>query len=134
MRDLCAGVFNTLKSSKTMYMSVQNLLQKVDMLSADQRHIFDNINTHLHHQQQHETNKCACDMQLLRVFISGVGGTVKSFLIEAVKSLINNMWPLDDITCAVAAPTGLAACNVGGVTIHRLFQLPVEHEDKTAGY
>ena len=34
----------------------------------------------------------------------------------------------------MAAPTGLAACNVGGVTIHRLFQLPVEHEGKTAGY
>ena len=27
--------------------------------------------------------------------------------------------------CAVAASTGL---NVGGITIHRLFQLPVEHE------
>ena len=44
------------------------------------------------------------------------------------------MWPSDDITCAVAAPTGLAAINIGGVTIHRLFQVPVEHEGKTAGY
>ena len=24
--------------------------------------------------------------------------------------------------------------NVGGLTIHRLFQLPIEHEGKTAGY
>ena len=37
-------------------------------------------------------------------------------------------------TFAVAAPTGLAAFNVGGITTHRLFQLPVEHEGKTAGY
>ena len=29
---------------------------------------------------------------------------------------------------------GLAAFNVGGVTIHRLFQLPIEHDSKTAGY
>ena len=36
------------------------------------------------------------------------------------------------ITCAVAAPTGLAAFNVGGVTIHRLLQLPIEHENNTA--
>ena len=28
----------------------------------------------------------------------------------------------------------LAAFNVGGVTIHRLFQLPIEHEGKEAGY
>ncbi len=37
------------------------------------------------------------------------------------------MWPLDGLTCAIAVPTGLAAFNVGGVTIHRLFQL---HEGK----
>ena len=36
--------------------------------------------------------------------------------------------------CAVTAPTGLAAYNVGGVTIHRLLQLPIEHEGRGAGY
>ena len=36
--------------------------------------------------------------------------------------------------CVVAAPTDLAAFNVGGITIHRLFQLPDEHEGKAAGY
>ena len=68
------------------------------------------------------------------MFVSGVGGTGKSFLIEAIKALIADIWPTNNLTCAVAAPTGLAAFNVGGITIHRLFQLPVEHEGKTAGY
>ena len=36
--------------------------------------------------------------------------------------------------CAIAAPTGLAAFNVGGITIHRLFQLPIEHSGKAATY
>ena len=36
--------------------------------------------------------------------------------------------------CAIAAPTGLAAFNVGGVTIHRLFQLPIDHTAKAASY
>uniref|UniRef100_A0A1X7VI11 ATP-dependent DNA helicase n=1 Tax=Amphimedon queenslandica TaxID=400682 RepID=A0A1X7VI11_AMPQE len=36
--------------------------------------------------------------------------------------------------CAIVAPTGIAAFNVGGLTIHKLFQLPIEHEGKTAGY
>ena len=31
-------------------------------------------------------------------------------------------------------PTGLAAFNIGDVTIHRLFQLPIEHEGKSAEY
>ena len=41
------------------------------------------------------------------------------FLIEA---LVASIWQSDD------ARNGLAAFNVGGITIHRLFQLPVEHE------
>ena len=32
-----------------------------------------------------------------------------------------------EIMCAIVAPTGIAAFNVGGLTIHR-------HEGKTAGY
>lgn len=57
-----------------------------------------------------------------------------SFLIDTVKALVNHLWPSCDFTCAVVAPTGLAAFNVSGITIHRLFQLPIEHEGKTAEY
>ena len=39
-----------------------------------------------------------------------------------------------ELSCAIVATTGLAAFIVGGLTIHRLFQLPIEHKDKTAGY
>ena len=48
--------------------------------------------------------------------------------------MVAHLWPTSDLTCAVVAPTGLAAFNVGGLTIHRLFQLPVEHDAKTASY
>ncbi len=68
------------------------------------------------------------------MFVSVVGGTSKSFVIEAIKALVVSMWPLHDLTCATAAPTGLAAFNVGGITVHRLFQLPIEHEGRAAGY
>ena len=67
------------------------------------------------------------------MFVSGVGGTGKSFLIEAIKAQVAEIWNKDDpdvVTCAVTVPTGLAAFNVGGVTVHRLFQLPVEHSKK----
>ena len=104
------------------------------MLNTDQKRVFDKVKAHFLHQKEHEANKCACNLTPLRMFVSGVGGTDKSFLIETIKSLVGHLWPTDDLTCAVAAPTGLAAFNVGGITIHRLFQLPVEHEGKTAGY
>ena len=69
------------------------------------------------------------------MFVSGVGGTGKSFLINVLHDLVADMWPLDKVTCAVSPPTGLAAFNVLGITIYRLLQqLLVEHEGKTAGY
>ena len=93
-----------------------SLESRVAMLNADQRRIFD-VKSHLLHQQQHEEKKCHCsDLKLLQMFVSGVGGTGKSFLIEAIKALITDIWPTNDLTFAVAAPTGLAAFNVGGVT------------------
>ena len=40
----------------------------------------------------------------------------------------------NDTKCAVGAPTDMASYNIGGVTVHRLFSLPIEHEGKTAGF
>ena len=70
------------------------------------------------------------------MFVSGVGGTGKSFLIKTVRALVSKLWEEEtrSTLCAVTAPTGLAAFNVGGVTIHRLLQLPIEHEGRGAGY
>ena len=70
------------------------------------------------------------------MFVSGVGGTGKSFLIETIRIEVKEIWKdhaSDDTTCAAAISTGLAAYNVGGVTVHRLFQLPIK-QGKTAGY
>ena len=129
---------NAMTELEDINKNVQNdltLEERVAKLNADQYRIFQNINNHLTHQQLHEQNGCNCsDFKQLCMFVSGVGGTGKSFLIEAIKSLVNEIWPSDDLTCAIAAPTGLAAFNIGGVTLHMLFQLPVEHEGKTAGY
>ena len=107
------------------------LSDRVRMLNADQRRVFDNIKNSLDHQKLHESKQCDCTSHKpFLMFVSGVGGTGKSFLIETIKAQVAEMWNMDNpdtITCAVAAPTGLAAFNIGGVTAHRLFQLPVEH-------
>ena len=108
--------------------------EREPFLNADQRRVFDTVKTHLLHERSHENNKCSCnDLKPLRLFISGVGDTGKSFLIEIIKILLTSMWNSDDLLCAVAAPTGLAAFNVGGVTMHRLFQLPIQLEQLATG-
>ena len=50
--------------------------------------------------------------------------------------MVNYMWKdkPESVRCALAAPTGLAAFNIDGVTVHRLFQLPIEHDSKTSTY
>ena len=114
-----------------------SLEECVSMMNVDQTCIFQNVKHHLVHQEKHEAKACQCsDLKPLHMFLSGVGGTGKSFLIEAIRQQVAAIWKekTDGLTCAVAAPTGLAAFNVGGVTIHRLLQLPIEHEGKTAGY
>ena len=63
------------------------LHERIIMLNPDQKRVFDNVKAHLLHQKLHEANKCSCDLEPLRLFVSGVGGTGKFFLIEAIKAL-----------------------------------------------
>ena len=109
----------------------------VASLNIDQKRVFQLVKYHLEHQLQHENGSCKCtDMKPLHMFVSGVGGTGKSFLIKTIRALVTQVWhnEKDSLLCAINAPTGLAAFNVGGVTIHRLLQLPIEHEGRAAGY
>ena len=57
----------------------------------------------------------------LRMIISGTAGTGKSYLIKCLRLLLN------DQMC-VAAPTGVAAFNIEGHTLHSLFSLPTKGE------
>ena len=111
-----------------------SLDERVSMLNQDQKRVFGNVKAHFLHQKCHEAKQCSCDFSPLRLFVSGVGGSGKSFLIEAIKALMNSLWNSEGLLCGIAAPTGLAGFNVGGITIHRLFQLPVEHATKATSY
>ena len=54
----------------------------------------------------------------LLLIINGFAGTGKSYLINALRNLLQQ-------TCAVTATTGKASFNINGVTIHSLLNLPV---------
>ncbi len=57
------------------------------------------------------------------LFITGGAGTGKSFVV--------NRWleTVDRADVAICAPTGVAALNVGGVTLHRMFHIPFSIAD-----
>lgn len=52
------------------------------------------------------------------VFLTGKAGTGKTTFLKRIRSSTGK-------AAAVAAPTGVAAINAGGVTLHSLFQLPL---------
>lgn len=57
------------------------------------------------------------------VFLSGEGGTGKSYVAECfIQWCYENKKKI-----VIGAPTGVAAINVGGVTNHRLFGLPIDY-------
>lgn len=52
------------------------------------------------------------------VFFTGPAGTGKSVLMRAIISELKRKWAKDPEKLAVTASTGLAACNIGGITLH----------------
>ena len=61
----------------------------------------------------------------LRATITGIGGGGKSLVINTIISIIRKMTDVND-TVKVAAPSGCAAHNVNGTTLHTLLGLKVQ--------
>ncbi|XP_067209109.1 uncharacterized protein [Linepithema humile] len=90
-----------------------DVLEMIEKLNMDQKRVFDRVITTVE-----------SDDSRLRLYVSGEGGTGKSYLIKTIRCWIKENLKKDT---AVAAPTGIAAFNIDGLTIHRLLQLPIEH-------
>ena len=64
-----------------------------------------------------------------RVFLSGPGGVGKSHVIKLIHSdtlkflKLSGAFEPDDVTVLLTAPTGVAACNINGMTLHSAFLL-----------
>ena len=70
-------------------------------------------------QQHMESN----DTDPLRMIVSGTAGTGKSYLIHCLRLLLQDK-------VRVVAPTGVAAFNVDGNTLHSLLSLPTKGDFK----
>ncbi|KAK3917000.1 ATP-dependent DNA helicase [Frankliniella fusca] len=60
-----------------------------------------------------------------RVILQGKAGCGKSYLLHCMKQYSTECFGID--SCATLGPTGVAAKNVNGCTIHSFFRLPTRH-------
>jgi len=88
----------------------------IDSLFPDQRHVIIEVLNKLK-----EWIECSDSRQFkpLRMTVNGPGGSGKSVVINTLVSVIRKIFQRDDII-RVSAPTGTAAFNVGGETLHHL--------------
>jgi hypothetical protein len=78
----------------------------------------------IHISDEYRTVESLLDAGYPVVFVTGNAGTGKSTLIQYLRTVLKKK-------LVVVAPTGVAALNVGGVTIHSFFHLPPKiHEDE----
>ena len=70
------------------------------MLNSDQHRVYQKITNHLLHDLDHENGVCTCtNLKPMHIFVSGVGGTGKSFLIQALRAFVKATWPdLNNVT------------------------------------
>ena len=69
----------------------------------------------------------------LLMFVTGGAGVGKSFLIRTIKEMLIRTQQHHHNPVLLTAPTGIAAYNIGGITVHSAFCLPVEHH-RSASY
>ena len=102
-------------------MSPETFREKLKSLSNDQKRVLKYLHWRLNDKKE---------MKQIQLFLTGNAGTGKSFLLEVIiewlrltKAKYSGHDPV-----AVAAPTGLAAKAINGVTLHSLLKLPIQHD------
>ena len=106
--------------SLTAWSSTETSLEnRLACLSSDQKVFFSIIRRHF----QHSTN------EKLHMFCTGGAGTGKSFLLRAIVDWLCLCHAIQPgcSSVVVTAPTGVAARNVMGHTLHSIFRQPVQH-------
>ena len=100
---------------------------KVAGLNDSQREAFDQIVLWTSERHQYFMGESNSLPEPLHLFITGGAGTGKSHLISIIKEHIERSHTGSQNACMLVAPTGVLAFNIGGLTIHYAFWLPVEH-------
>jgi len=88
-------------------------------LSNEQEEVLKLLKLQISSKNSNSNIKC-----MKRIIVMGKAGTGKSTLIHKMYSEVYNTFGVDSIE--IAAPTGMAAINIKGNTLHSLFKLPLQ--------
>ena len=131
--DLQAALFDDTDSNilSRRRMTDAEYNSKVASLNDSQQEAFDQIVQWTRERHQYFMGETNSFPEPLHLFITGGAGTGKSHLISVIKEHIERSHTGSQNACMLVAPTGVAAFNIGGLTIHYAFWLPVEHGNFT---
>ena len=127
--DSGSDLFETVRK-QTEIETIEQLKEAVAGLSPDQLAVYESFVENVEHYYQHKTKSCSCGkFEPLRLFVSGFGGSGKSHLIRILMAyqFIRSEVEKEPCHFLLGAPTGIASHNIGGMTLHSMWNLPVNH-------
>ena len=128
--ELEEEVFNNLPpaSSRPTIISDEELNERINSLNQKQREIFDVVYTWGKTYVQYSKLDRGSDVQPLCIFLTGNGGCGKSFLVKCLYEALNKVLSYNGdnskTKVMLLAPTGVAAININGTTIHTGLGIP----------
>ncbi|CAG2202192.1 unnamed protein product [Mytilus edulis] len=113
---------------RSLFLTDEDYRERIRSLNAKQRDIFQIVLQCCENLAHMDIAKKKSDP--LRIFISGGAGTGKSHLISCINQMaLRKLQTIgdnpDDVHVLLTAPTGTAAHNISGVTLHSAFLLPL---------
>ena len=110
-------------------LSERDYRQLVSSLNDHQRVPFDRVVRYTQKLHQYNVKVCDDPSEAFHLFLTGGAGTEKSHVIKAIKEHVERsvLGGPNKHAGMLLAPTGVAAFNIGGLTIHCALQLQVEH-------
>jgi hypothetical protein len=93
----------------------KSLKERINLLNTEQCEIYEKLKLIIR-----------SGTELVRMMIHGYGGTGKSFLAKVIIDTINLHKGNKIENVVICAPTGVAAKNIGGLTCHSVFRLPIQ--------
>ena len=110
-------------------LSERDYRQLVLSLNEHQSVPFDRVVRYTRELHQYNVKVCDDPPEPFLLFATGGAGTGKSHVIRAIKEHLERSVSggPNKHACMLKAPTGDAAFNIGGPTIHRALQLQMEH-------
>ena len=114
--------------------SDDDLCQSVRSLNSQQRRAYDKLLSWCRNKVKNMNSLKQTDVQPVYLFLTGGGGVGKSHLINSIyhtttKTFRNGITNPENPTVLLMAPTGVAAINITGTTIHTALAIPKESGD-----